>query len=277
MFVAAAVVVPFATGCAGSDPSDRASRSTGGTGPAGASKSSGSNGSSGPSGSSGTRSTGSSGGTGAASPSIKVTCEWRRDFHRSDEADCECRSEGGTGDKFEVSGGCWEHPDDPTISCADPDFPRSGSCSYWELYPWRCSNASGGSSCECGFTSFQAGSSALYCDTQAFNGSAYCCLSGQTCTCRSGTGMCNVGEQAVTDCASGADALGLPEPPTTCPSDQVQVASCNVANSDSPSSSAATDTELCPGVCTGESVVCCPNRKSDGSCGTLCCADSGCF
>jgi hypothetical protein len=288
VFVTAAAVAPFVPGCAGSDPADRPSRSTGGTGAAGSSKSNGAS-SSGPTGSSGssrsTGSSGSTGSTGAASPSIKVTCGWRQAPHVSDQADCECRSEGGVGDKFEVSGGCWEHPDDPTISCADPDFPRSGSCFYWVLYPWRCSNASTGSTCACSFKSFQTGASALYCNAQEFSGSTYCCLSGQNCWCQSGTSACSFGEQSVSDCASAADALGLPRPPTSCPAGQIQVVSCNISTAgvpppDAPSlqDTTPTKTDDCPGSCTIDDFsACCPERQSDGTCGTYCCDSAGCY
>lgn len=287
VFVTAAAIVPFTPGCAGSDASDRASRSTGGTGPAGSSKSSGASSSSGPTGSSGSsRSTGSSGptgSTGAATPSIKVACEWRRDGHVSNEADCECRSEGGSGDKFDVSGGCWEHPDDPAISCAEPDFPHSGSCFYWVLYPWRCSNLTltKDDVCTCSFTAFESGYSALHCDNQAFEFDVTCCLSAQTCTCRYGADACKVGEQVVSDCAS-ADTLGLPEAPTSCPSGQVQLVSCNISPTGvpQPDAPATTDTQTddCPGSCDiGDYTACCPVRESDGSCGTYCCDSSGCY
>lgn len=286
VFATAAVVVPLATGCAGSDPSARPRGATGGTGGAGSSKSSGGSGSSGATGSSGTsRATGSSGSTGAASPSIKVTCEWRRDSHRSDQADCECRSEGGVGDKFEVSGGCSAQPDDPTISCADPDFPHSGSCFYWELYPWRCENSTGSAICDCSFTSFDPSQSTLYCDDQAPGYSALtCCLSEQTCTCGYGSAACKVGEQTVSDCAS-ADALKLPAPPSSCPAGQVQVPSCNVPTTGAAKSGTTPTQDTisgpaddCPGNCNIDDFsACCPVRESDGTCGTYCCDSSGCY
>ena len=226
-------------------------------------------------------SAGSAGSTGSASkasnpptPTTKITCEWQPRQHPSATPDCQCRSEGGVSDALDFSGVCYDDTggDTPTLWCADPDYPHQGSCFLWELDPWRCNKLTDG--CRCSFT---YESSLLFCDENRPGYSdppAHCCVAGETCTCLPGRNACKAGETPVSDCAYSA-AIGIPSPPTSCPSGQVQVTTCGMPAMPA-STPSTTETEECPGSCRIDGdLACCPERI-DGSCEMYCCDASGC-
>ncbi len=212
-------------------------------------------------------------------PTTKITCEWAHGHHPADVPECQCHSEGGTGAELEFGGICYNDSggDDPVRWCADPGYPREGSCSYWDLQPWRCS-AQGDGSCRCAFTYFDSLSSLLFCDSQhdVWQEPAHCCFDGSMCTCDPGSGQCKDGEQPVSDCASYA-ALGLAPPPSSCPSGQIEVTSCGMPTTP-PAAQGGTSSADCSYDCRIDGdLACCYVSTADGRCELYCCDSSGCY
>lgn len=209
--------------------------------------------------------------------SIKVRCQVNT-THHSDVPDCQCTSQGGSGATFVTEGDLCSglRSDAPTRSCADLDYPRKGSCSYWELPWWRC--RASGNSCECAFIPFQNGVVSVCNNEPIAGGSPWqCCLADQDCTCEKGSVACPANAVPVDDCSSYAK-LGLAAPPAACPADQHEVSTCVVSPTGEPASSSSAGDDDCPGDCRDDGIfVCCPLRGSDGICTMGCCDSSGCF
>jgi hypothetical protein len=233
----------------------------------------------------GSTNSGSASGAPAAGPSraIAVACAWGDVRASGDAPDCECKSSGGDGDRFSYSGAnCSADTtqiDSAPLYCADPDYPRSGSCSYWSGGPWRCSG--GGSSCDCSFDSFHIPESILTweCNAQPDSDGTpwHCCLKGADCFCSKGNTACGDQYREVQDCSSNL-ALGLKAPPVSCPDGQMEVQTCRVIDKTEPPTGGCRGSFDCPGECSGSgSFVCCPICGSDGICTTSCCSPSGCY
>lgn len=214
---------------------------------------------------------------------VDVECVWGNRFSPSGEApDCTCTSSGGEGDTFEYSGAScrpsFDELDFPPLYCADADYPRSGSCSYWSAGTWRCSRVF--RSCACSFSAEHIESAWLSrtCDAlPESDGTPWrCCAHDADCSCRPGSDACPDDWREVTSCTSYKD-LGLRPPPGSCPDGQAEVRDCNIVDPNAPPTGCRGSYD-CPSNCDDAGdAICCSICAAGGKCVTSCCSEVGCF